>query len=74
LSFVVIGQYLTELWALGLGIWNFHENFCFPDIFWINHSDIEMKRGMIAYNTELQIKFEFCSYWSIFDGVMGPWT
>ena len=46
-------------WVMGPWTWNFHENFCFPDIFWINFSDIEMKRCMIAYNTELQIKFEF---------------
>jgi hypothetical protein len=64
LSFVIIDQYLTELWA------NFHENFCYPDIFWINFSDIEMKLGIIVYNNELQIKFEFRCYWSIFDRVM----
>jgi hypothetical protein len=29
-----------------------------------------MKLGMIVYNIELQIKFEFCSYWSIIDRVM----
>jgi hypothetical protein len=68
LSFVVIGQYLT----LEFGI--FMKNFVFWTFFWINFSDIEMKRGMIAFNTELHIKFEFCSYWSIFDRVMGPWT
>jgi hypothetical protein len=68
LSSVVIEQYLTELWPLDLE--NFLENFCFSDIFWINFSDIEMKLGMIVYNIELQIKFEFCSYWSIFDRVM----
>jgi hypothetical protein len=47
-----------------MGPWtlNFHEIFCFPDIFWINFSDIEMKLGMIAYNDELQIKFEFHCY------------
>jgi hypothetical protein len=65
LSFVVIDQFLTELWALELGIfmkisvsWTF-----FGLIFQIlKFSDIEMKLGMIAYSTELQIKFEFCSY------------
>jgi hypothetical protein len=36
--------------------------FCFPNIFWINFSDIEMKLGMIVYNDELQINFEFCCY------------
>jgi hypothetical protein len=36
--------------------------FCFPDIFWINFADNEMKLGMIIYNNELQIKFEFCCY------------
>jgi hypothetical protein len=29
-----------------------------------------MKHGMIDYNNELQIKFEFGCYWSIFDRVM----
>jgi hypothetical protein len=33
-----------------------------------------MKLGKIVYNDELQIKFEFRCYWSIFDRVMGPWT
>ena len=36
--------------------------FCFPDIFWIKYADIEMKLGMIVYNDELQIKFEFRCY------------
>jgi hypothetical protein len=71
LSFIVIDQYLTELWTLGLRIFM---KICFLDIFWINFSDIEMKLVMIVYNNELQIKFEFCHYWSIFDRVMGPWT
>ena len=118
LSFVVIDQYLTELWSkfefsrhfldYFFGYWNetwydclqwwatdqvwvswlliniwptygpldleFSWNFCFPDIFWINFSDIEMKLGMIAYNDELQVKFEFRCYWWIFDRVMDPWT
>jgi hypothetical protein len=50
LSFVVIDQYLPELSPLDL------ENFCFPNIFWIIFSDIEMKLGVIVYNDELQIK------------------
>jgi hypothetical protein len=29
-----------------------------------------MKLGMIVYNNELQIKFEFCHYSSIFDQVL----
>jgi hypothetical protein len=29
-----------------------------------------MKPGMIVYNNELQVKFEFCPYWSIFNRVM----
>jgi hypothetical protein len=66
-GFVVTDQYLTELWALRLRIFM---KICFPDIFWINFADIEMKLGMIVYNNELQIKFEFCRYWSIFDRVM----
>jgi hypothetical protein len=36
--------------------------FCFPDIFWIRYADNEMKLGMIVYNDELQIKFEFRCY------------
>jgi hypothetical protein len=36
--------------------------FCFPDIFWINFSDNEMKLGMLVYNNELQIKFEYRRY------------
>jgi hypothetical protein len=59
---------------MGLRILNFHENFCFPDIFWINFSEIEMKLGIIVYNNKLQIMFEFRCYWSIFKRVMGPWT
>jgi hypothetical protein len=31
-----------------------------------------MKLGMIIYNNELQIKFEFRRYWSTFDRVMAP--
>jgi hypothetical protein len=58
LNFVVIDQYLTELWALGL----FMKMSVFPDIFWINFKDIEMKLGVIVYNNELQIKFEFRCY------------
>jgi hypothetical protein len=30
----------------------------------------EMKPGMIVYKNVLQIKFEFCCYWSIFDRVI----
>ena len=60
LSFVVIDQYLTELWPLDLEY--FCGNFCFPDIFWINFADIEMKLGMIVVSSELQIKFEFRRY------------
>jgi hypothetical protein len=48
--------------------------FSFPDIFWINFEDIEMKLDMIVYNNALQIKFAFGHYWSIFDRVIGPWT
>jgi hypothetical protein len=33
-----------------------------------------MKLGMIVYNNELQIKYEFRCYWSIFERVMSPWT
>jgi hypothetical protein len=33
-----------------------------------------MKRGMIVYINELQIKFEFRRYRSIFYRVMGLWT
>jgi uncharacterized protein (UPF0332 family) len=51
----------------------FHENFYFSDIYWINIADIEMKPGMIVYNNELQIKFEFRRYWSIFYRVMALW-
>jgi hypothetical protein len=29
---------------------------------WINYADNEMKLGMIVYNNELQIKFEFHHY------------
>jgi hypothetical protein len=69
LVFVVIDQFLTELWALELGIFmkiSVFWTFFFGLIFQIlKFSDIEMKLGMIAYSTELQIKFEFCSYWSI---------
>jgi hypothetical protein len=39
---------------------------CFPDIFWINFADNEIKLAMIVYNNELQIKFEFHHYWTIF--------
>jgi hypothetical protein len=45
---------------------NFHGNFCFQ----INFEDIEMKLGIIVYNDELQIKFQFHYYWLIFDRVM----
>jgi hypothetical protein len=39
---------------------------------WINFTDIKMNLGMhmIVYNNELQIKFEFCCYWSILDRFM----
>jgi hypothetical protein len=46
--------------ALGLGI--FMTISVFPDIFWINFADIEMKLGMIVYNNELQIMIEFRRY------------
>jgi hypothetical protein len=36
----------------------------------IHFADVEMKFGMIVYNNELQIKYEFRRYWSIFDRVM----
>jgi hypothetical protein len=58
-SMIVIDQYLTKLWPLNL---NFHEN--------LFSADIEVKFNMIVYNNELQIKFEFCNKWSIFDRVM----
>jgi hypothetical protein len=70
LSFVVIDQYLTEFWALGLRIFM---KIGFPDIFLINFSDIEMKLGMIVYNNKLKIKLEFRHYWLIFDRVMALW-
>jgi hypothetical protein len=44
--------------------------FCFPDMFWINFADNETKLGMIIYNDELQIKFEFRHYWSMLDQVI----
>ena len=53
--------------ALGLRI--FVVNFCFPDTFWINFADIEMKLGMIVYIDKLQIKFEFHRYLQIIDFV-----
>jgi hypothetical protein len=31
-----------------------------------------MKLGISVYNNELQIKFEFLRYWSIFDRALGP--
>jgi hypothetical protein len=72
LSFVVNDQCFTDLWAVGLKI--FMKISVFRTFFKINFSDIEMKLGMIVYNNELRIKFEFCCDWSIFERVMGPWT
>jgi hypothetical protein len=40
----------------------FFMTFLFSGHFWIIFSDIEMKLGIIVYNNELQIKFEFCCY------------
>jgi hypothetical protein len=37
----------------------------FRTFFEFNFADIEMKLGMIVFNNELQIKFEFLFYWSI---------
>jgi hypothetical protein len=34
----------------------------FPDSFWIDFEDIEMKHGMVVYNDVLQIKCEFRYY------------
>jgi hypothetical protein len=42
----------------------------YPDIFWNNFADNEMKVDIIAYNNGLQIKFEFRLYWAIFVRVM----
>jgi hypothetical protein len=59
LSFVT-DQYLTELWALKFRI--FMKISVFRTFFLTNFSDTEMKLGMVAYNNELQIKFEFSCY------------
>ena len=48
-----------RIWCIKIGI-----------VLTLHFSDIEMKLGMIVYNDELQIKFEFRCYWSIFDWVM----
>jgi hypothetical protein len=42
----------------------------FRTFFLIRFAYIEMKLGIIVYNNELQIKFEFRRYWSVFDRVM----
>jgi hypothetical protein len=60
LSFVVTDQYLTEVWPMDAKLSVFRT-------FSINCADIEMKLCQIVFNNELQIKFEFCRYWSIFD-------
>jgi hypothetical protein len=61
----IIDQYLTVL-ALGLRIFMAISVF---RTFLINFADIEMKLGMIVYDIELQIEFDFLCYLSIFDRV-----
>jgi hypothetical protein len=55
---------------MALGLRMFMKMSVSPDIFWINFEDIKMKLGMVVYNNELQISFDFCSSWSIIDRVM----
>ena len=45
-----------------LSIQLFHENFCFPDVFWINFADNEMKLDLGLYNNEFQINCKIHCY------------
>jgi hypothetical protein len=74
-SFLDFFQTVTDILLIlqkqSYGPWtyNFHGN-NFLDIFWISFADIVMKFGVIVYNNELQINFEFRYYGSIFDRVI----
>jgi hypothetical protein len=71
LSLFDIDQTLTEFCPRTS---NFHGNFSFPDIVWINFAYIEMEFGMVVYNEKLQINMSFVFIDLNLTELLYPWV
>jgi hypothetical protein len=64
LLFVLVQWFLAELWPLDFQIW---PNILLSPLYFTMIWDIDLIFGMRVYNHKLQIYFEICSGWMIFD-------